>query len=240
MQLIFERGNRDQPSGHALVYFQAEDGAILATYVTVPPIAFDLTKFVPQFLSSMFQEIEMPEGVVATPVPPVPEEVAGLDYLRSLAERRSDDLVFAGGTSRSDPMRLVAEAQEAAREYGELYERSSGVAAPAPTRQAPADAFRYEGLTEEERLNELTRLTGRARDALRDGSPDGDIHRDLQALAAGLPAKYRADRLVAAAETPGERGERLASLYLQRAYKLYREEYLDLERIDREIDALSE
>lgn len=240
MQLIFERGNRDEPSGHALIYFQAEEGAVLATYVTVPPIAFDLTKFVPQFLSSMFQDMEMPEGVVATPVPPVPEEVAGVDYLRSLAERRSDDLVFAGGTSRSDPMRLVAEAQEAAREYGELYESSSGVAAPTQAPERSVDALKYEGLTEEERLNELTRLTGRARDALRDGAADGDLHQDLNMLASSLPAKYRADNLVAAAEMPGERGERLASLYLQRAYKLYREEYLDLERIDREIDALSQ
>jgi hypothetical protein len=136
-------------------------------------------------------------------------------------------------------MRLVAEAQEAARAYGELYESSSGVSA-APPADASIDAFKYESLTEEERLNELTRLTGRARDALREGAPDQDVHRDLVALSASLPAKYRAERLVAAAETPGERGERLASLYLQRAYKLYREEYLDLERIDREIAALSE
>jgi hypothetical protein len=240
MQLIFERGNRDEPVGHALVYFQSEDGTVLATYVTVPPIAFDLTKFVPQFLSSMFQDMEMPEGVVATPVPPVPEEVPGVDYLRTLAERRSDDLVFAGGTSRSDPMRLVAEAQEAAREYGELYESGAGSSAPATPSPAAEDLFKYEGLTEEERLNELTRLTGRARDALRDGTQDEEVRRDMQTLAGTLPAKYRADRLVGAAGTPGERAERLAALYLQRAYKLYREEYLDLERIDREIEALSE
>jgi hypothetical protein len=62
----------------------------------------------------------------------------------------------------------------------------------------------------------------------------------MRLLAGTLPAKYRAPQLVAAAETPGERGEKLASLYLQRAYKLYREEYLDLERLDREIDALTE
>jgi hypothetical protein len=239
MQLIFERGNREDPVGHALVYFRTDDGAILATYVTVPPIAFDLTKFVPQFLSSMFGDMEMPEGVVATPVPPVPEQVAGVEYLHSLADRRADDLVFAGGTSRADPMRLVAEAQEAAREYGELYQASSGTTASGPAPSTP-DVFKFEGLTEEERLNELTRLIGRARDALRNGAPDDDVHGDLQSLAATLPAKYRGERLVTAAETPGERGERLASLYLQRAYKLYREEYLDLERIDREIDALSE
>jgi hypothetical protein len=240
MQLIFERGSRDEPVGHALVYFRAEDGTILATYVTVPPIAFDLSKFVPQFLSGMFQDMEMPDGVVATPVPPVPEEVAGVDYLRSLADRRADDLVFAGGTSRSDPMRLVAEAQEAAREYGELYGNATGVGAPAPQVEADVERFKFEGMTEEERLNELTRLTGRVRDALRDGTADEQVQRDMQSLALTLPAKYRAERLVRAAETPGDRGERLASLYLQRAYKLYREEYLDLERIDREIDALSQ
>jgi hypothetical protein len=238
MQLIFERGDRNSPMGHALIYFKGEDGGVLATYVTVPPIAFDLTKFMPGFLSSMLQGMEMPEGVVATPMPPIPEEVSGVDYLHALATRRQDDVVFAGGTSRADPMRLMSEAQEAAREYGELYDASVDITdtpVPAPTQSL--DVFKYEGLTEHERLDEMTRLVGRARDALRNGSVDEQMEGEL---AGSLPAKYRAERLLAAALQPGERGQRLASLYLERAYKLYREEYLDLERIDREIDALAE
>lgn len=241
MQLLFERGNREAPLGHALIYFQGDDGSILATYVSVPPIAFDLSKFVPEFLAGALQGMDLGNSMVATPIPPIPEAVSSVDYLKALAERRGDDLVFAGGTYRSDPMRLAAEAGEAAREYAELYGANipSGGGEEMVT-AAPAETSGYADLTEGEKLNELTRLTGRLRDLLATGSSDESLEREMAALAATLPAKYRAERLVQAARTPGERSQRLAQLYLERSYKLLAEDYLDLQRIDREIDALAE
>ncbi len=240
MNLIFERGDRDVPSGHALIYFRAEDGAILATYVSVPPIPFNLSKFVPAFLAGAMEGLDLGSNMVTTPLPPSPEEVAGIEYLRSLADRRSDDLIFAGGTNRSDIMRLMSEAAEAARQYGELYEQS---ARPDST-VLPAEPLRpndqFAGLNEEEKLNQLTTLTGRLRDSLRTGEPDKDIEQDMQALGAGLPAKYHVGDLVVAAAIRGERGQKLAQLYLERCFKLYHEEYLDLERIDREIDEIAD
>src|SRR5436309_3419256 len=109
MQLIFERGQGDAPAGHALIYFKGEDGSILATYVTVPPIKFDLTQFVPGFLKDAMAGMDLGQSVVGTPIPPIPEEMPSLDYLQALAVRRNDDLVSAGGTYRSDPMRLASD-----------------------------------------------------------------------------------------------------------------------------------
>jgi hypothetical protein len=241
MNLIFERGDREAPVGHALMYFTGNDGSILATYVSVPPIKFDISKFVPGFMAGVVQGMDLMDTMVATPMPPVPEVVPSVDYLQSLAARRSDDLVYAGGTMGGDPMRLAAESAEAARQYGELYNASAGI--PQPSAEQPAqvdgDQLRYADMSEGDKLNELTILTGRLRDSLRTGTADPDIMRQMQAVASTLPAKYRAADLVAAAHTPGERGQRLADLYLQRSYKLFHEEYLDLERIDREIDAIS-
>jgi hypothetical protein len=241
MNLIFERGQREAPVGHALVYFRADDGAILATYVSVPPIHFDLTKFVPGFLAGAMQGMDLSDAVVATPMPPVPEEVPSVEYLQTLAVRRHDDLVYAGGTMRSDPMRMAADAAEACRVYGDLYQE----ALPTEPAASPAEVIDFESarfgqMSEQEQLNELTALTGRLRDSLRSGEPDRDVERQMQRLADHLPAKYRVLDLIAAASIPGQRGQRLAELYLERSFKLFNEDYLDLERIDREINALRE
>jgi hypothetical protein len=236
MQLVFDRGSRESPAGHALVYFRADDGGVLATYVTVPPIKFDLSKFVPKFLEGM--DLGAADQMMATPLPPIPEEVPSLEYLQEVAERRQDDLVFAGGTLRSNPMQTMADTAEAAQLYGELYETSGPVEsrAVAVERVPVEEASPYTEMSEQELLNELTTLTGRLRDSLASGGAgDSAIQRQMESLAQQLPAKYRALDLIQAAQTPGERGQNLAQLYLERCYKLFHEDYLDLERLDREI-----
>ena len=246
MNLVFERGDRGRPVGHALLYFRANDGSVLATYVVVPPIKFDLKKMVPGFMAGALQGMDFALGseMMATPIPPIPEEVPGIDYLRALAAQREDDLIFAGGVVRSeqDAMILIAEAGEAARAYGELYaalpDVEPTVDAESGSRGEELESARFADMTERERLTELTTLTGRLRDSLLDGGPDPALEREMEALARHLPAKYRPQALVRAARTPGENGRKLADLYLERSFKLLNEDYLDLERIDRAIDAL--
>jgi hypothetical protein len=239
MQLIFERGDREAPVGHALVYFRGQDGSILATYVSVPPIEFDITKYVPGFLAGAMEGMDLGGLKGVTAIPPVPEEVSDVEWLHRLAEQRQDDLVFAGGTMH-EPMRLASEAAEAARLYAELYEQVSvPAAAGIQASTVDVDSAHFAEMSEQEKLNELTVLTGRLRDSVSAGDPDPDLERQLQALAGQMPAKYRVESLIEAAHVPGERGQKLADLYLQRSYKLFHEDYLDLERIDREIEAIS-
>ena len=241
MQLIFELGDREMPVGHALIYFRDEHDAVVATYVSVPPIKFDLTSYLPGFLTGAMQGLDLGNAMVATPMPPIPEEVASIEYLRALAERRRDDLVFAGAVNRSNPMQVAADTAEAAREYGERYGASHPPEEASDVDHGPLvdpDSARYVEMTEQEKLNELSMLTGRLRDSIQRGGADADIARQMRSLGRTLPDKYRVGEVLAAASVPGERGQRLAQLHLERCYKLYNEDYLDLERIDREIDAV--
>lgn len=239
MNLYFDRGDSTSPVGHALIYFQGDDGSILATYVSVPPIKFDLSSYMPGFLATAMQGMDLGDAMVAAPMPPIPEQVAGLEYLRALAEQRRDDLVFAGATIRGDPMRMAGETAEAARLYGEMYGAVAeiSVATTPPPARGEVETDRFATMSQQEQINELNSLTGRLLDSIKSGSPDSEVEREMRVLASVMPRKYRVEELIQAVRQPGQQGQRLAELYMERCYKLFNEDYLDLERIDREIEA---
>jgi hypothetical protein len=89
-------------------------------------------------------------------------------------------------------------------------------------------------------LTELGKLIGMARYALEghDSNLLQQTKRRMQRIAGPLPEKYRSTELLKAAVEPGERGARLAELYLERGFKLLDEEYADIPRIERAIREL--
>ncbi|HCG00580.1 MAG TPA: hypothetical protein DEV93_08555 [Chloroflexi bacterium] len=238
MNLIFERGSADAPAGHALVYFRSGESEVYGSYLIVPPITFDPTDFTPPALAPLLQGLDLGNTMMATPMPPLPQIVPSVEYLMALAERRHDDLIFAGNIVVSSAALLMPEIAEVATQYGDLYQQST-----VPDPQAPVpvpETSRYDGLSEADKIRELTSLVGRLRDSVRTGRGDTEVTDQMRLLADTLPAKYRVLQLTRAAQRPGEEGQRLAELYLERCYKLLREDYLDLERIDREIDAFGD
>jgi hypothetical protein len=243
MSLQFERGDRSAPVGHALIYFRADTGPVLAAYASIPPIPFDPAKYLPGMFAGMMQGMDLSETALVMPTPPIPEEVESVEYLHALADRRHDDLLYGGTVTLSNPMQLAEVLMVVSREYAEAYQTfissvlRQGDVSRAPD-QAPEEDSVFASMSEQERLKELTMLTGRLQDSLATGV-DSEVERQMRTLASYLPPKYRVEDLLEAAHVPGERGRQLAGLYLERAYKLYNEDYLDLERLDREIDALS-
>jgi hypothetical protein len=237
MSLHFERGNPRAPVGHALLYWRGNDGTVVASYVSVPPIKFDVGKFMPPFLAQMTQDIDLSSALMAPPMPPIPEQVPGHDYLTALAAHRSDDLIFVGPIYDENPMKLTADLQEAASQYAEMYESATQHLPAALPVQSADDTSQFADLSEQEQLAELTRLTGRYLDSMASGTPDTDVEEQMRQLAALLPPKYRLEEMMEAVHEPGQRGRRLAELYIERSYKLFNEDYLELERIDREIEA---
>jgi hypothetical protein len=236
MNLNFERGSAEAPAGHALVYFRTGEAEVYASYLIVPPITFDPTDFTPPALAPLLQGLDLGNTTTATPMPPLPQVVASVEYLMALAERRHDDLIFAGTIVVSSPALLMPEIAEVASQYGELYHHS---AVPEPQAAAPVpDLSRYEGLSEADKIRELTSLVGQLRDAISSGRSETEVVDEMRLLSDSLPAKYRVMQLVKAAQRPGDEGQRLAELYLERCYKLLNEDYLDLERVDQEIEAL--
>jgi hypothetical protein len=98
----------------------------------------------------------------------------------------------------------------------------------------------YGLMSEADKLNELTKLVGRLRYAAEGGdqATAGEADAHIRAMARQLPANRKVDRLLAAAHSRSPQGSKLAQLYLERAYCLYREDYMRVKSLDAEIAAL--
>jgi hypothetical protein len=186
------------------------------------------------------------------PMPPMLEDVDGLDTIRQLAERRGDDLCDMGALYAAEDTQRMAYAAEAAQAYGELYERYHS-SWPVPERDTPVastsatplDDLNVEDvmmgvMPERDRLGELAKLIGQARYAMEvhDSRLRDDVSDKMRRIARSLPEKYRAEALVEAALREDAGGTQLAELYLQRAYKLADEAYADIPPIEQKIREL--
>src|SRR5260221_1679121 len=254
VQLRFELGDSATPRGHAILYARLSASGpdrYIATYCVVLPIAFSMAKYLPPMLSGQIPPEAlggMGEGISVVPIPPMLEDVPDLDELRATAERRADDLCDLGTLLLSDDSQRLLYGTQASQEYAQLYARyrerwpriSAPSPEPVPMDEVDVDAVVAAILPERARLTEMARLISQARYAL-------DLHdtraldaasRELQRLARSLPEKFRADRLAQAALRTDTTGPRLAELYLQRAFKLAGEDYINIPPLDQQIRTL--
>ncbi len=242
MVLVFERGDEASPRGHALLYFRSrsDPSALLATYVIVPPVRIDLAKYMPAMLAAQLPSADS-DTIGVIPIPPLAEPVPDHETLEHLAEMRDEDLVFAGDVDTASLADLMNTTAEASRAYLTLFrarpEPQLSPSRPEPEPELDVAEVLYSMLPDRDRLAELTKLLGQLRYAVegQDDRASADALGNLGKLGRYLPATYRFDELVQAASLPGERGSRLAQLYLERCYRLSDQAYGDLERIDQQI-----
>ncbi len=243
MDLTFELGDAATPRGHALVYFHAPDGRLLATYVIVPPIAIELGKYLPSMFTAQMPGLALPQNT-AMPLPPLPEPCESRATLERLARLRDDDLVDAGRVAGTGPEQLLFAATEAAQAYADRYQTYLESAPPILEEppslpELDADDLLLSLLSDRDRLGDLARRTGQLRYAVEGGDQAGiaEAVQAMERVGRHLAAKYRVDELIVAARCPGPRGQRLADLYLQRAYKLAAEEFDAIAALDAAIAA---
>ncbi len=251
MVLTYERGNPGQPMGHAFLYFGAEGSQqVLATYIVVAPIALEVAKYVPPLLASAIGTAGSAVQAAFLPIPPVPEPIE-LSQVLGLAELRDDD-VLAGGPARSqEPTSLLEHVVEIGTAYAQAYHdsisqgpisRQKASEPEEPVKESPqVRALLYATLSEAERVAALARELGSLRYGLEGGDPQlvQDRLDEIRAIAASLPAKYRAEELMAVATRTDPLSLRLAQLYLERSYKLSAENYEAISSIDAEIEDLN-
>ena len=256
MTIHFIRGDSQAPKGHAIFFARsaADSRTVLATYCVVPPMPLSLAKYLPSFLASQLSPEDLQEAtnVPVMPIPPMLEEGNTLERLQMLAEQRDDDLCNIGTVNPKDEgarMQLVA---QGCQEYGQYYVNFASSFTqvgnyPSIEEEAPlalddldADELLIQTMTDRQRLAELGKLVGVARYALEghDEHQLQETRQRMRRIARSLPDKYRGTELTDAAFDPGERGARLAELYLERAYKLLDEEYADIPDIERAIREL--
>ncbi len=253
MDLEFERGDADRPCGHALVYFRdANDNeAIGVTYIVILPVPLDIGKYMPPFLAG--QVAEMSANVISSfAFPPAPEPFKSLDEAQRIAVIRDDDLVFGGTISFGDAFEMMERVNEASSEYGRLYTEAHGggddldLAIDALGEEddfdEPGYDLMYGWMDEAELLTELSQQMGRMRYSVESGDRDTALETEekIRAIGRYLPANREVSKIVAAATSTSPGASELAQLYVERAYCLYREDYLRLKKIDEDIAGISD
>ena len=248
MNFTFERGSAQSPRGHALIYFHDSRDAseLLATYMVILPIQVDVSKYVPPFLMNQIGEVGAKE-LSAFAFPPAPEPVRGMEYIENLAQSREDDIIYGGSINVSDVMSLMGMVNEAISWYSELWEQyaepDAGIAESSGMDDEiglSVNDVLYDLMSDQDKLNELTRLVGRLRDAAGSGdmSLAAETRGEIIALGRHLPDNHQVSRLANAAGSEGENSARLTSLYLQRCFHLTSEEYVMLGQVEEEIRSI--
>ncbi len=248
IQLEFETGDADNPVGHALVYFRdaQEPDQIGVTYIVILPVPLDIGKYMPPFLAG--QMAEMSADVISSfAFPPAPEPFESFDEAMRLSTRRGDDLLFGGTIDLSDVFEAMEKVNEASTEYGRIYSEAHSVETGGSERELSTSEsveiddelydLMYGGMDEADLLTELSQQLGRMRYSVEGGDRSKAIETEAKIRAIGryLPANREISKIIAAATSTSPRAAELAQLYVERAYCLYREDYLRLKKIDQDI-----
>ena len=233
MDIVFDRGSRDSPKGHALLYFRSssEPEAVWVTYVVILPISVDVSKYVPPFLMNQVAELG-PTDLSAFAFPPAPERLDSYAMMEVMADRRDDDVLYGGAINPEDVASGMMSINEAVHKYADLYGEVVGVATSGDQREEGDDGglgvneVLYGLMSDGDKLSELTKLVGRLRFSL-DGAESNlvtETEEEIDLLSRHLPQNHNIAQLVAAVKS-GDKGASLADLYLQRCFHLVREEY---------------
>ncbi len=246
MDIDFERGNRDKPKGHALMYFRnsSDPEDIWATYLVIWPIKVDISKYVPPFLMNQVGELG-PKDFSAFAFPPAPEQVQSYGFLEELASLRDDDIIFGGTLNPTDVASGMMSVNEAVQRYADMYTAIASQHEPDEISEEGSanvgvNEVLYGLMSDGDKLNELTRLIGRLRFAM-EGADEGmvkEAEEDITLLAKHMPENNKISRLVETTKAQGNLNTRLAELYLKRCFHLVQEEYIKLGELESEIRTL--
>ena len=252
MELAFDRGNPQQPKGHALAYFRVSTEAdkVYSTYIVILPVKADLAKYVPPFLASHLNNMSLSD-FSAFAMPPMPEPGSSYQELERLSQLRDDDLVYGGSLFSFDLPRMMESVSEMVQAYSQLCAEYFRSATRPETLVESAGQRLDEGsyqvnevlfslLSEVDRLAELARLLGKLRFALegRDAGMLDEATEEINTLARYLPENFQVPSLLIAANDTSRKGSRLAQLYLDRCYRLSAGDLHSVQSLEEQIRAL--
>ncbi len=239
MELNFEKGTKDGPVGHALIYFTHinDNSRVSASYVVLLPLKVDISKYIPPFLSGQIETLGK-NDMSHFAFPPTPEPVESLDALRKIADIRKDDLINGGNHNLDEVTSMLSLIAEFAEEYVKIN--------PEPTLDAPVvtentddvDDVVYSMMSEGDLLSELTMVIGKMRYAVEgDDLPTiEESARKIVSMGKQLPPNRNINSLAIFAKGNGNVNGKLAQLFLDRAYALFKEDYKKVKLIEDEIE----
>lgn len=245
MELIFEKGNSQNPTGHALIYFRSsfDQTTISATYILVLPISVELSKYVPPFLISQVGDIGS-QNLSAFAFPPVPEEMANETTVTDLANFRNDDLLYGGEINLNDPTSCMEKINDIVQQYASLYkanEPQTTIEQKDQDTGTPINDVLYQLMSGDDKLTELSKLVGKLRFGIEgiDQSAIKDSENELNILANHFPPNHNIDKLITSIKSQDKKSQELAVLYVKRCYCLVNEQYAQLQELEAKIDVIN-
>lgn len=245
MDIAFEKGERERPRGHALLYFRssADHEDVWATYLVVLPVKVDVSKYLPPFLMSHVGDLGT-KGLSAFAFPPAPERLPSYGDLERIASSREDDVLYGGTLDPTDIPTTMMMVTEAIQLYADWCSRTAAAGASeggeTPHEEAPGlevNDVLYSLMGDRDKLSELTRLVGRLRYAVEGSEPRlmREAEEDIMVLARHLPENHLIPDLITAVRGSFAEGPKLAELYVKRCYHLILGEYAKLGQVEKEI-----
>lgn len=263
MDLDFKYGDKGNPRGHALVYFLS-GSEVFASYIVVLPIELDMARYVPPFLAGQLKQFVSGEKARHFTIPPIPETVDDYEYILNLATARDDDLLFGGEMDSSDPTDAMGKLNAIGSSYSELCGTLDDAGDDAEIEivdEPPAAAKRgsaarrsrgasgtnkegakskFDSFSDEEKLRRLTELLGQLRFAVEsvNKTQAGELKKQMLELAQTMPSTMKIKDLIKHGVSADASASRLAQLYLDRAYQMHKEDYLQVKAIEEKIAAI--
>jgi hypothetical protein len=251
MAIIFEQGDMNKPKGHGLIYFTigTEPGKIYSSYIVILPIKTDLSKYVPPFLASTIGDMPL-DNFSAFAMPPVPEDSMNITQLSDLATFRDDDLLNGGDIFSYDVTRLMEAVNNSVTEYTNLYTSNNSQVV---TSSSVSEALELEDtsdnlindvlfglMSEKDKLTEVAKLLSKLRFSHEndDQIVTSQTKQELEMLAKHFPENFKLPRLLKAAYCMNPNSLQIASLYLDRCYKMSEGDYLRVKTLDEQINQL--
>ena len=245
MNLDYDKGNSGSPRGHAILYFRNSSvlEEIWATYVIILPITVDVSKYVPPFLIDQVNHLG-PNDLSAFAFPPAPEQMHSFQSLKEIAMNREDDILYCGTLDTNDipstMMKINEIVQEYASQYASLNKNNSAsdeITSEDSDTDLGVNEVLYSLMSDDDKLSELTKLVGRLQFALEGGDSTqvAEAEQDVEVLSGHFPSDNQINELIKAVKTKGDKGTRLAELYLQRCFNLVKENYMKIAEIEKQL-----
>ena len=185
-------------------------------------------------------------------MPPAPEDNYSLQQLRELANMRSDDLINGGSIFSYDVTRLMELANNTVQEYSSAYSdkeisESDTISIdtqndlePAQDTSFDVNTVLFDLMTEKDKLSEVTKLLSKLKFSQdsNDTIMAEETTAELQSISKYLPSNFKISELIRAATNMKPNGLIIASLYLDRCYKIAEEDYESVKKLDEQIDSL--
>lgn len=244
MDLNFDLGSQEECKGHAVLYFRDSNNQneVWATYIVLLPITVEVSKYVPPFLMNQISDIGA-NDLSAFAFPPAPEKVESREYIDVIANIRSDDILYGGIFDSIDIQSSMMLVNEAVQKYAEFYDHEiilENSIDSIDNSKLDVNSVLYEFMSTNDKLSELTKMIGRLRFAIegKEKSLAKEAENDIESLSKHLPNEYEVSKITNAAKSSDVDSSKLTDLWLKRCFHLTQQEFVEIGRIDDEIERL--